>query len=99
LAILAGANPAPTNKAVGDVSVNVRFFASLVQHAGCAAETVEIEPSMDVEALWDLLVQRHPALASLAYEPLVACDLEYADWSRSLQGVREVAFLPPVSGG
>jgi molybdopterin converting factor subunit 1 len=85
--------------AVGDVSVNVRFFASLVQRVGCAAETVEIEPSTDVRGLWNLLVRRHPALAELAYEPLVACDLEYADWTRSLQGVREVAFLPPVSGG
>ena len=45
------------------------------------------------------LVERHPRLAELSYRPLVACDLDYSDWDRPLQGVREVAFLPPVSGG
>jgi len=30
---------------------------------------------------------------------LVACDVEYRDWSAKLDGVREVAFLPPISGG
>jgi molybdopterin converting factor small subunit len=30
---------------------------------------------------------------------MAACDREYATWDRPLAGVREVAFLPPVSGG
>ena len=54
---------------------------------------------MDVEGLWALLLERHPALGELGFKPLVACDLDYADWDRKLDGVREVAFLPPVSGG
>jgi molybdopterin converting factor small subunit len=45
------------------------------------------------------LVARHPALDAIGYRPLVACDLEYSSWDRALDGVREVAFLPPVSGG
>ena len=40
-----------------------------------------------------------PALRNLDYRPLVACDLSYADWDAALDGVAEVAFLPPVSGG
>ena len=79
--------------------IEVRFFASLVQRAGCATETVEVDPSTDVRGLWTLLVRRHPALGDLAYEPLVACDLEYAEWTRTVDGVGEVAFLPPMSGG
>ena len=79
--------------------VAVRWFAALVDHTGCSEESVELAPGSDVQALWDALVERHPALGDLAFRPLVACDLDYAEWDRPLEGVREVAFLPPVSGG
>ena len=81
------------------MTVEVRYFASLVDRVGVAAERVEIGPGAGVAQLWDLLVARHPALGAIGYRPLVACDLEYASWDRTLEGVREVAFLPPVSGG
>jgi molybdopterin converting factor small subunit len=32
-------------------------------------------------------------------KPAAACDGIYAGWDRILDGVAEVAFLPPVSGG
>jgi len=79
--------------------LRVRYFASLVDRVGRATETLEIEPGSDVTALWGELVGRHPRLGGLGYRPMVACDMEYADWERKLEGVREVAFLPPVSGG
>jgi len=81
------------------VVVAVRFFASLVDRTGCSEESIEVDSAADVEALWDLLILKHPSLGELDYRPLVACDLDYAEWGRSLDGVREVAFLPPVSGG
>ena len=79
--------------------VEVLYFASLKQHSGCSSERVELTPGSDVGALWELLRRRHPGLSGLGFRPLVACDRSYADWGRSLGGVREVAFLPPVSGG
>ena len=79
--------------------VEVRFFASLADRTGCTAESIDVSPTTDVDGLWKLLVERHPALGQVGFRPLVACDLVYADWDRSLGGVREVAFLPPVSGG
>ena len=79
--------------------VGVRFFASLVDRTGCSEESIEVEAGTDVQTLWDLLTRRHPSLAELDYRPLVACDLVYAGWDRSVDGVSEVAFLPPVSGG
>ena len=81
------------------VEIRVRFFASLVDRTGRSAERVEVPPSADVGWLWNALVDRHPGLGRLAYRPAVACDLEYAGWDRDLGSVREVAFLPPVSGG
>jgi molybdopterin converting factor small subunit len=79
--------------------IAVRWFAALVDRTGCASETLRVEDGADVERLWRTLVERHPTLADLPFRPLVACDLEYSDWRRDLAGVREVAFLPPVSGG
>lgn len=79
--------------------LTVRYFASLVDRTGLSEEPVEIDSPADVHALWKLLVTRHPSLGEIGFRPLVACDLEYADWERELDGVAEVAFLPPVSGG
>jgi molybdopterin synthase sulfur carrier subunit len=79
--------------------LEVRYFASLVERTGCTAEAVERGSIPDVAGLWDELRRRHPALADCGFQPLVACDREYARWDRTLDGVREVAFLPPVSGG
>jgi len=81
------------------VIVEVRYFASLVQRTGCSSETVELQDDADVSALWNVLQERHPELAALGFQPAAACDLKYADWGTSLAGVRQVAFLPPVSGG
>ena len=81
------------------MQLRVLYFASLTEKAGGRVESLEVDPSSDVQALWQLLVERHPALGDLSYRPLVACDQVYADWDRSLEGVVEVAFLPPVSGG
>jgi len=85
--------------AAGPLRVEVRFFAALAERAGCAHETVEVEPAADVQALWRRLSELHPGLDDLGYRPLVACDMAWSNWERSLAGVREVAFVPPVSGG
>jgi molybdopterin synthase sulfur carrier subunit len=81
------------------MELQVRYFASLTDKTGIGREAVRIDESADVAALWEELVRRHPGLAEIGFKPMVACDMEYADWNDALKGVREVAFLPPVSGG
>jgi len=81
------------------VTVDVLYFASLSDRTGTRRETVEVAAGTDVAGLWDALCARHPALAGIATRPMVACDREYAGWDRPVDGVREVAFLPQVSGG
>ena len=81
------------------MTLRVLYFASLRDRAGVGEETVEIAPGTDVTALWSLLGERHPPLSAAGVKPLVACDRAYAAWDRVLDGVAEVAFLPPVSGG
>jgi len=81
------------------VKIEVRYFASLVERTGVEVESVEVAPGDDVAALWERLERRHPKLGEIGFRPMAACDMEYAGWDRTLEGVKEVAFLPPVSGG
>ena len=79
--------------------LEVRFFASLAEVTGVSSERLDLEPGASVTDLWARLESRHPGLRNLGYRPLVACDRDYAGWHDTLDGVAEVAFLPPVSGG
>ena len=81
------------------MTIEVRFFASLVDSTGAVRDRVELPDGSDVTVLWSALIERYPGLKSTGFLPLVACDMEYATWDANLDGVREVAFLPPVSGG
>ncbi len=81
------------------MTLRVLYFASLRDRTGVGEETVEIASGTDVSALWSMLGDRHPRLSAAGVKPLVACDRTYAAWDRVLDGVAEVAFLPPVSGG
>ncbi len=81
------------------MKVRVRYFATLTDLTGRREEEVELPDDATVAGLWGELGRRHPGLDDLGYRPMVACDLEYARWETPLQGVGEVAFLPPVSGG
>jgi molybdopterin synthase sulfur carrier subunit len=81
------------------VTLRVLYFASLQDRAGTREDTVEVPPTTDVAALWREICARRPGLRAVTVRPLVACDMSYATWDRVLDGVREVAFLPPVSGG
>ena len=79
--------------------VRILYFASLKDCVGASEETLEVPESCDVAALWALAQERHPRLRDVTTRPLAACDMTYAAWDRSVGGVEEVAFLPPVSGG
>ena len=79
--------------------VRVLYFASLKDRTGASEETIEVEETADVAALWNALQVRHPRLRDVTTRPLAACDMTYAAWDHPLRGILEVAFLPPVSGG
>lgn len=81
------------------MKVEVLLFASLADRAGTASVTLEVPPGTKVSGLWDALGLRFPGLRAHGGRPLAACDLAYASWEHPLDDVREVAFLPPVSGG
>ena len=81
------------------MTLTVLYFASLRERTGTPRETVDVDPASDLGSLWERLVALHPALGEVVPRPMVACDRVYSTWDRCLEGVSEVALLPPVSGG
>jgi sulfur-carrier protein len=81
--------------------ITVRYFAWLRERVGAPSEAVETGAAT-VADLVDELRHRDDAHA-LAFADLaavrVAVDQELADLRAPLDGVREVAFFPPMTGG
>lgn len=81
------------------MKIRYRLFASLSEKAGTDSGSLDLPAGSTVQDLWNELAGIHPAIASAGVRPMVACDMEYSGWDTILDGVSEVAFLPPVSGG
>jgi molybdopterin synthase sulfur carrier subunit len=83
------------------VRLTLRYFAWLRERVGAPEETVETGAAT-VGELVEELTRRDEAHA-LAFADLkavrVAVDEELADLSAPLEGAREVAFFPPMTGG
>lgn len=81
--------------------LDIRYFAWLRERIGEGAETIETEAAT-VRDLVEELRGREPRYAA-AFSDLrsvrVALDHELADIDADLDGTREVAFFPPMTGG
>ncbi|MFT7461679.1 MAG: molybdopterin synthase sulfur carrier subunit [Pseudohongiellaceae bacterium] len=75
--------------------MEVLLFAGLAEVVG--ARSLEVESPETVGQLIELLHGGWPALAGQPFR--VAVDHRYASAEQSLAGAREVALIPPVSGG
>ena len=85
------------------VSLTVLYFAWVKEKVGRGAETVNLPATVATVAdLMDWLAGRSPGhAAAFADRKLVkaALDQVHAPSSARLDGVREIAFFPPVTGG
>jgi molybdopterin synthase sulfur carrier subunit len=81
--------------------IDVLYFAWVRERVGLPRERVETTAAT-VAALVEELKAREERYAA-AFTDLtalrVALDQELADFDAPLQGVREVAFFPPMTGG
>lgn len=81
--------------------MQVLYFAWVRERIGLPKEVVETA-AMTVMDLVEELRQREERYA-LAFSDLsalrVALDQELSDFDAPLEGVREVAFFPPMTGG
>lgn len=79
--------------------MNVLYFAQAAAAAGCREETWPTPSCLSLDAFWDEAIRRHPALAPFRAHARVACGFEYLAPEQTIDPARDVAILPPVSGG
>jgi molybdopterin synthase catalytic subunit len=81
------------------MKVQVRLFARYREAAGRDRVEVDLPEGGTVEAAWDAVTSRFPALS--AYRPftLFAVDQDYVEADRALRQGDELCLFPPVSGG
>jgi molybdopterin converting factor small subunit len=80
--------------------VNVRLFAHARELAGGESVCVTVSEQATIGELRHALVARFPAAAELLRRSIFAIDSEYvADEVVVPGGSREIACIPPVSGG
>ncbi len=71
-------------------------FAQARDVLGFSQREIETDPEQSATALLD---QLHPGWREKLPGTRVALDQVYADWDTPLGEAKEIALLPPVSGG
>lgn len=81
--------------------MNVLYFAWVRERIGLPRETVDTSARTVNDLVAELVAREDRYAAAFADTSAlrVALDQELADFGASLDGVREVAFFPPMTGG
>ncbi len=81
--------------------IDVLYFAWVRERIGLPKERVETEAATVADLVAELRAREERY--AMAFEDLsalrVALDQELSEFDASLDGVREVAFFPPMTGG
>ncbi len=81
--------------------MQVLYFAWVRERIGLPKETVETSAATVIDLVEELRAREERY--AVAFEDVsalrVALDQELSDFQASLEGVREVAFFPPMTGG
>jgi len=81
--------------------MNVLYFSWVRERIGLPREDVETSASTVAELVEELCAREERYAAAFADMSAlrVAVDQELTDFDASLNGAREVAFFPPMTGG
>jgi molybdopterin synthase catalytic subunit len=79
--------------------VQIRYFASVRELLGRAAETREVAPGTTAGELFDQIIAEMPRLANLKRAVMLMVNQEYVPGDHPLAEGDELAIIPPVSGG
>ena len=81
--------------------MNILYFAWVRERIGLPREKVETSARTVLDLVEELRAreERYAVAFSDLSGLRVAVDQELADFEASLEGVREVAFCPPMTGG
>lgn len=81
--------------------MNIVYFAWVRERIGLPQETVETDAATVQDLIAELCAREDRYAAAFADISAlrVALDQELSDFSAPLEGVSEVAFFPPMTGG
>jgi molybdopterin synthase catalytic subunit len=81
------------------ISLELRLFAILREHAGRDRLTLEVPEGTTAGALKDMVRAAAPALGPYMDATRVAVNLAFAPADQVLTATDDVALIPPVGGG
>ena len=81
--------------------ITVKFFASLKDIAEKEEEQIEVQNSISMDQLSDIISKTSPKMADIIRDNkiMISVNQEMADADTVIHDGDEVAFLPPFSGG
>ena len=79
--------------------MRILFFAQLKDATKCDSVEITVSSLLNVEQLWEALIEKFPALAKHRASVRFAKNSEYTDANANFLNSDEVALIPPVSGG
>ncbi len=80
--------------------MTVLFFGVARDLVGAAHSTLDIDGELSVSEFWNRLIELHPGLSECRAYSRLAADLDYLEPDQTIRPeTREVAIIPPVSGG
>lgn len=80
------------------MTINVLYFASLADEAGCHEENISVKPSTSLTDLYAQLSQKH-RFSRPHSELRVAVNDYFAKWTDQIHDGDNVVFITPVAGG
>lgn len=80
------------------MTLNILYFASLADEAGCDQETITVTAPITLPELFALLNEKHH-FSRPQSQLRVAVNENFATWEVRLCDGDNVAFIPPVAGG
>ena len=81
--------------------ITVKYFASLKAIAEKEEEQIEVQSSISMDQLSDIISKTSPKMADIIRDNkiMISVNQEMADAETVIHDGDEVAFLPPFSGG
>ena len=81
--------------------ITVKYFASLKAIAEKEEEQIEVQSSISIDQLSDIISKTSPKMADIIRDNkiMISVNQEMADADTVIHDGDEVAFLPPFSGG
>jgi len=79
------------------LSINIKYFGMIGEAANKDSEIININESVTVEELKNVILRKHPKLKRLDFQ--IALNLTIAGKDEKINDKDEIALLPPFAGG